>query len=156
MYRTVFRLLGAAIGMVVVLSASAVDYPAGKVPVISKRTFVAGSAKLRVTGSFEIDSQVAINKPASIADDGMTWLQYGDSGSPAPNVAVTISTYEVGISVGLGKKTATAGAAECKGTMTVTPKLITGHYKCPGVASHEPPSLQLGTVDIEIEFSAQS
>lgn len=156
MRRSPFRVIGVATGMVAVLSASAADYPAGKVPVISARNFVAGSAKLTVAGSFKVSADVALDKPASIADEGMTWLQYGVSGSEAPNVLVTVSTYEVGVGVGLGKKTATVGAAECKGKMTVTPKLITGQYKCPGVASHEPPSLKLGKVDIEIEFSAQS
>lgn len=156
MPRAQFGSFAAVAGMTAILSASAVEYPAGKVPVISQRTFVAGNAKLRVAGSFAIDANVPINKPASIGDGEMTWLQYGDSGSAAPNVGVTISTYEVGVSVGLGKKVATIGAEKCKGKMTVTGNLITGQYNCPGVTSYEPPSLKLGKVDIEIEFSAQS
>lgn len=157
MRRIPFRFLGAAACIVAAsLSAPTAVQGSAKLPVISSRTYVGGSAKLTVTGSFKINSVIAINEPASISDGEMTWLQYGVSGAEAPNVLVTVSPYEVGIGVGLGKKTAIVGAEECKGQMTVAARSVTGKYECVGVASHEPPSIALGKVDIEIEFSAQS
>ena len=56
----------------------------GDVPTISTRSFVGGTAHVAVSGQFEIDADVAINTGASYADGGYTWLQFGDSGSEAP------------------------------------------------------------------------
>jgi hypothetical protein len=48
--------------------------------------FTGGSAKVTATGSAKIDQEIAINIKASYGDGGMTWLQFGESGSEAPNV----------------------------------------------------------------------
>ncbi|HEV8362278.1 MAG TPA: hypothetical protein VGQ52_02070 [Gemmatimonadaceae bacterium] len=49
-------------------------------PPISKREFVGGSVKVKVTGTFTIDEEVQINTKASIGGGDMTWLQHGASG----------------------------------------------------------------------------
>lgn len=126
------------------------------VPVISARSYVAGSAKVKVSGSFQIDAVIPINTQASTSAGDMTWLQYGDSGSEAPNALVTISSYEIGIGVANGKPTATIGAADCEGGMEIKEVLVKGHYTCPNVTSYDPRSGQMGSVDIEIDFTATS
>lgn len=127
-----------------------------KVPVISERYYVGGSAKVKVTGSFQIDHVIPINAKASYSAGDMTWLQYGDSGSEAPNALVTVSTFEIGINAAHGKPTAVIGAENCTGSIDVAASLISGEYKCPNVTSYDPRSGQMGTVDIEIEFTAAS
>jgi hypothetical protein len=130
--------------------------PAVAVPVISARTYVGGSAKVTVTGSFQIDEAIPINTQASFGDGEMTWLQYGASGSEAPNALVTVSLDEVGINVGRGKPTATIGAENCTGGMEVSSNSITGHYTCPNVTSYDPGSGQMGIINIEIDLTATS
>jgi hypothetical protein len=137
-------------------SAPPVNQTAAAVLVISQRTYVGGNAKVNVTGSFQIDADIPINTKASLSDGGMTWLQYGVSGSEPPEVLVTVSTDEVGIMVGRGKQTATIGVADCTGKMDVADKVITGHYTCPGVASFDAGTGSMGKVNIELTFSAQS
>jgi hypothetical protein len=127
-----------------------------KVPVISARSYVGGSAKVKVTGSFQIDEAIPINTQASFSAGDMTWLQYGASGAETPNALVTISTYEVGINVGRGKPTATISTENCKGGMEVTGNSVTGKYKCPNVTSYDPRSGKMGTVNIEIDLTAMS
>jgi hypothetical protein len=127
-----------------------------QVPKISNRTFTSGTATLKVTGTWTLSEDVEINKPASIADGEMTWLQYGSSGSDSANVLVTVQPEEVGISPAKGKQTATAGADNCKGKLEVTPSLVTGNYKCTGVTSYDQKTRKMGTVDIEISFTARS
>ena len=129
---------------------------AAQVPTISKRTFSGGTARLKVTGTWSLNEEVQINKEASIADDGQTWLQYGSSGSDSANVLVTVQPEEVGISPAKGKQTATAGAEQCKGKLTVTAAVVTGNYKCTGVTSYDQKTRQMGKVDIEISFTADT
>jgi hypothetical protein len=130
---------------------------AAKVPVVSGRSYVGGSAKVTVTGSFQFDADIAINTKASFGDGEMTWLQFGVSGSEPPEALITVSTEEVGISIGRGKQVATVGADACTGKMEVTATLVTGHYTCLGVPSHDPAAgLKLGKVNIEIRFTAKS
>lgn len=130
--------------------------PAKDVPAISARTYVGGSATVKVTGSFEINENIALNLPASLSDGSMTWLQYGVSGSEAPNLLVTISLQEVGLGVARGKSIATAGAEVCEGSMEVTANAITGNYTCPRVTSYDPRNAKLAEVNIEIHFTATS
>jgi hypothetical protein len=129
----------------------------GKSPTISNRYFNGGgSIKVTVKGSFQMDAEIPINKPASFGDGEMTWIQYGVSGSDEADVLVTFQPGEVGITVGKGKRTAVAGSDTCKGTVEVTATAVSGHYTCPGVTSYDPSTRGLGTVDIEIRFIAKS
>jgi hypothetical protein len=137
-------------------SEAAMTAHAVAVPIISARTYVGGSAKVTVTGSFQIAEDIPINTQASYSDGEMTWLQYGASGSEAPNALVTVSPDEVGVNVGRGKPTATISAENCTGNMDVTGNSITGHYKCLNVTSYDPGSGQMGTVNIEIDLTAKS
>jgi hypothetical protein len=137
-------------------SAPVGDQTGGKVPGISARSYVSGSAQVTVAGSFQINADIAINTQASVSDGQMSWLQYGTSGSDAPELTVTVSPDEVGLVVGRGKQTATIGADGCTGSVEVTSNLITGHYICPGVTSYDSGAVSLGKVDIEVKFSAKS
>jgi len=127
----------------------------GKIPVISQRTFVAGNAHVIVTGSFKFTADIALNIPASISDGEDTWLQYGASGSEAPNALFKVSPTEIGIIVAQGKPSATAGDT-CQGKLDVTAASVKGHYVCKNVASYDPRSGQMGTVDIDISLVATS
>jgi hypothetical protein len=131
-------------------------------PPISAREFVSGSVKVKVTGAFTIDQEIQINTKASIGGGDMTWLQYGASGSADGDALITFTeTKEVGIMVGTGKQTATAGVTPgeeslCKGKTEVAAKLISGHYTCKGVTSYEPKTFKMGKVDIDVTFTAKS
>ena len=91
-----------------------------------------------------------------ISDGDMTWLQYGASGSEEPNALVTVSTFEVGINAARGKPTAVIEAVKCAGGIEVKEVLVKGHHTCPNVTSYDPRSGQMGTVDIEVDFTATS
>lgn len=131
-------------------------------PPISKREFVSGSVKVKVTGTFAIDEEVQINKQASFGDGEMTWVQYGASGAAEPNALITFTQMgEVGILVARGKLTSTAGVMPgekslCTGKTEVTAKLISGHYTCKGITSYDPVTSKMGKVDIEVNFTAKS
>jgi hypothetical protein len=131
-------------------------------PPISAREFVGGSVKVKVTGTFAVDQEIQINTKASISDGDMTWLQYGASGSADGDALITFTqTKEVGIMVGTGKQTATAGVTPgeqslCTGKTEVAAKLISGHYTCKGVTSYEPKTFKMGKVDIDVTFTAKS
>lgn len=128
-------------------------------PVISPRTYTSGSAKVTVTGSFQVNAEIPINLQASLSDGEATWLQYGASGAETPNSLMTISPSEVGLSVTLGKKTALASADACKGNLSVTDKLISGKYQCKDATSHDPAvtnNFGMGKVTIDVSFTAGS
>lgn len=149
---------GIAAGIVVVatLAATAPAFTADGVPKISLRAYVGGSAKVTVSGAFKINADIPINKQASMSDGEMTWLQYGVSGAAEPNMLLTVSSYEVGFGVSRGKAMATAGAGDCTGDIVVGERQINGKYICKGVTSYDPSTGQMGTVDIEIQFTALS
>ena len=127
---------------------------ASKIPVISQRTFAAGNAHVIVTGSFKFTADIALNIPASISDGEDTWLQYGASGSDAPNALFKVSPTEIGLIVAQGKPSATAGSDTCQGKLDVTAASLSGHYVCKGVTSYDPRSGKMGTVNIDISLSA--
>jgi hypothetical protein len=150
-----------AAALVLAALASPAVGQTGGIPTISARQFVGGSAKVIVTGSVQIDQEVAINTQVSLADGEMTWLQFGASGSPAPNALITYQPGEVGISVGRGKTLATAGNVagedpQCSGTVEVTETSVSGHYTCLGVVSHDAATSRMGKVDIEVRFTSKS
>jgi hypothetical protein len=148
-------------GLALAILASPAGGQTGGVPTISSRQFVGGSAKVTVSGSFRIDQEVAINAQASFGDGEMTWIQFGASGAEAPNALITYQPGEVGIIIGKGKLTATAGIAtgedsQCSGKTEVTGTSVSGHYTCVGVVSYDPATSKMGKVDIEIRFTAKS
>jgi hypothetical protein len=128
----------------------------GDIPTISARSFTGGSAQVRVSGMFTIDSDIAINMAASFGDGNFTWLQFGDSGSDEPNALVTSGDGEAGVIVGLGSYTATGTSAECAWEFDVTDTTVSGTFSCAGVTGYNPVDGSLGTVDIEIDFTANS
>jgi hypothetical protein len=131
-------------------------------PPISARQFTDGSVTVRLTGSQDIDEEIPINTQASIGDGDVTWLQYGASGAESPNSLITYTqTGEVGVSVGKGKFTVTAGVTpgekpQCEGKTDVTPTLITGSYTCRGVTSYDGTTGTMGKVDVVVAFTAKS
>ena len=145
----------AALALLAIASAclAAAADAAGKIPVISQRTYAAGSAHVVVTGSFKFTADIALNIPASFSDGEDTWLQYGASGSDTPNALFKVSPTEIGIIVAQGKPSATAGDT-CQGKLDVTAASVSGHYVCKGVTSYDPRSGQMGTVNIDISLAA--
>lgn len=81
------------------------------------------------------------HEPARFSDGEDTWLQYGASGSDAPNALFKVSPTEIGIIVAQGK-------------LDVTAASVSGHYVCKGVTSYDPRSGQMGTVSIDISLTA--
>lgn len=148
------------VGLLLAVVRFPADAQTGRPPAISERQFTGGSAKVTV-GSAKIDEDIAINTKASYGDGGMTWLQFGASGSEAPNALITYGeTGETGITVGKGKLIATGGImpgedSQCSGKVKVTETLISGEYVCAGVTSHDP-ATGLGKVDIKVRFTAKS
>lgn len=124
--------------------------------------YIDGSAKVVVTGTLSVDLDIPINKQASFSSGDMTWLQFGASGGAEPNALITYTdTKEIGITVMRGKLTLIGGItpgepSECSGTVEVTATLITGHYTCRGVTSHDPATGKMGKADIDIRFTAKS
>jgi hypothetical protein len=133
--------------------AAAAAAPA-KIPVISARTYKAGTAHVIVTGTFAFTADIILNIPASISDGEDTWLQYGASGSDAPNALLTVHPTEIGLVVGQGKSSATAGSDDCQGKLDVTPASVSGHYTCKNVTSYDPRSGKMGTINIDISLTA--
>lgn len=131
-------------------------------PPISARSFTSGSIKIVVTGSFRVDTDVPINTKASISAGDMTWLQFGVSGSNEPEALITYGdNKETGVTVGSGKQVATGGMMPgekptCSGKVDVTATLISGHYVCKGLSSHDSSTGKLGKVDVEVTFTARS
>ena len=121
-----------------------------------------GSVQVKVTGAFSLDEQIAINTMASIGDGEMTWLQFGASSTTQPNATITFTdTNEIGIVVARGPLQATSGVGGnekpwCTGKVDVTAKRISGQYTCTGVTSYDQGTKKMGTVTIEIRFSAES
>jgi hypothetical protein len=150
-----------ATGLFLAVAPSPAGAQAGVPPAISERQFTSGSVKVTVTGSATIDQEIAINTKASYADGGMTWLQFGVSGSEAPEALITYGeTGETGITVGKGKFIATGGIipgekSQCSGKVQVTGTLVSGDYSCAGVTSHDP-ATGMGKVDIKVRFTAKS
>jgi len=142
--------------LVVALLAATGIGVAGTIPVISPRGYVGGTVKVTVTGAFQSNADILINKQASIGDGQMTYLQFGVSGAEEPNLPLTVSSYEVGFSVARGKRIATAGVEDRTGDMVVAAKQINGQHSCKGVTSYDPSTGQMGKVDIEIQFTALS
>lgn len=128
----------------------------GDVPTISTRFFVGGSAHVSVSGHFDIDADVAMNTSASYADGEMTWLQYGDSGSDAPNVLITFGGGDSGVGPALGTYTAIGSSAECSVDVEVTDTSVSGHFSCPEVTAYNSADGSLGTVAIEVDYTADS
>jgi hypothetical protein len=131
-------------------------------PTISSRQFTGGSVKVVVvSGSFSFNEDVPVNTKASFSDGEMTWLQFGNAGAATPNAMLTFGNNEVGVTVARGKMLATAGIivgekAQCVGAVEVKAALVSGHYTCKGITSHDPATGKLGTVDIEVRFTARS
>lgn len=113
-----------------------------------------------MSGFFSVDANQDLNKPASITDDGQTWLQYGVSGAQELNVLVTNSEemVENGVTIGVGPYTVTATSTsdECKVKFDVAPATVTGHYSCSGSTGYNKDSGQMGKVDLEVDFNASS
>ena len=127
---------------------------------ISNRTYVSGTVTAKVTGFFSADGTQLLNLPASITDDGSTWLQYGASGSQELNALFTnteaMAEHGINVSIGPYTVTAVSSSGECKPKIEVTPLKITGHYSCKGSTGYNNKTGEMGKVDIEVDFEASS
>jgi hypothetical protein len=150
-----------ATGLCLAVLPSSVRGQGARPPAISERQFTGGSAKVTVTGSATIDQEIAINTQATYGDGGMTWLQFGASGSEEPKALITYGEDgEIGITVGKGKFVATGGImpgedSQCSGKVQVTGTPVSGEYSCAGVTSHDP-ATGMGKVGIKVRFAAKS
>ena len=149
----------AASGLAVIIS----PVSAQVFPKISGRSYIDGTAKVTVTGTFSINADIPINKQASFGDDEMTWIQFGVSGSAEPNALITYNagSKEIGILIGRGKQSATGGImiggeSTCSGPTDVSAKLVSARYTCKGLTSYDSGTRQMGKVDIEIILTAKS
>ena len=79
-----FDMRGRLAILTLVLSVPATGEDFLKPPVISARDYVSGSSKILVTGSFQINEDVAIDKQASKSDGQVTRLQFGVPGRTRP------------------------------------------------------------------------
>ena len=144
------------------MPVAAVAAQARHYPPISARQFTTGSIQVKVTGTWAMDETIPIDKMASIGDGGMTWLQYGASGSSGPNATITFNDMnEVGVIVAKGKSQATSGVGGnekpwCTGKVDVKPALITGEYTCNEVTSYDQGTRAMGKVVIVVKFTAGS
>jgi hypothetical protein len=127
-----------------------------EIPVISARTYTAGHARLRVRGHFDIDASPALDTKASISDGEYTWIQYGTSGSEAPNATVTIGNGDMGVSVAVGRNVATGTSTDCSMTTSVTAARVAGRFTCPKITGYNQADGSMGDVKIEIDFEASS
>jgi hypothetical protein len=127
-----------------------------EIPFISARTYTSGHIQVTVSGHFDIDASPELNTQASISDGEYTWIQYGASGSEAPNATVTIGQGDMGISVGVGRYVATGTSTECTMTTEVTATRVSGHFTCPKVTGSSQADGSMGDVSIEVEFDASS
>jgi hypothetical protein len=127
-----------------------------EIPVISARTYTTGYMQLKVSGHFDIDASPELDTRASISDGEYSWIQYGTSGSEAPNATVTIGAGDMGISVAVGRYIATGTSTECSMTTTVTDTTVSGHFECPKVTGYNQADRSMGDVTIEIDFEASS
>jgi len=127
-----------------------------EIPVISARTYTTGHIQLSVSGHFDIEASPELDTQASISDGGYSWIQYGTSGSEAPNATVTIGNGDMGISVAVGRYIATGTSTECSMTTNVTATKVTGHFTCPKVTGYNQADRSMGDVAIEIDFEATS
>ena len=143
-----------------VMPAARPDGASGGVLHISPRTYASGNVTAKVSGFFAADGSQDINKPASITDDGHTWIQYGASGAPELNVLFTNdeSMAENGVNIGIGPYTvtATSTSGECRTKFDVAPATVAGHYSCTGSTGYNTKTGEMGKVDIEIDFNAGS
>jgi len=127
-----------------------------EIPVISARTYTTGHIQVNVSGQFDIDASPELNTQASISDGEYTWIQYGASGSEAPNATVTIGEGDIGISVGVGRYIATGTSTNCSMTTNVTATRVSGHFMCPKITGYNQAEGTMGDVRIEIDFEASS
>ena len=130
------------------------------VPKISRRAFVGGSARVTVTGSFQIDTELAINAKGSFGDGEMTSLGFGLKEGEQPEAVITYGDQGIGLLVSQGKNSATAEPsaenADCSGEVKVTASSVAGQYICTGVGSYNPATGKMGQVNISIRFTATS
>ena len=128
--------------------------------VISPRTYTGGTVSVKVTGFFKVNGNQSLNVPASITDEDQTWLQYGVSGGPELEVLFTNSQSlaEHGVTVGDGSNsvTTTSTSGECQTKVDVSATRVSGHYSCTGSMGYNRQTGQMGEVDVEVEFSAES
>lgn len=146
--------LAGLVSAATIVAATATAAAPAKIPTISPRTYASGTAHVIVTGTFAFTADIILNIPASISDGEDTWLQYGASGSDTPNALLTVHPTEIGLVVGQGKSSATAGNDECQGKLDVTLATVSGHYTCKNVTSYDPRSGKMGTVNIDISLTA--
>lgn len=122
----------------------------------TERYYKGGSAVVKVTGSFAFDEEIPLTTTASYtADDGKTWIVFGDETSGEPFVIFTYGEYGYGLTFGRDQRTAVAEFDMCQGKVDVTAATVVGEYRCPEVDSMDRNFTAL-KLSITIRFTASS
>ena len=121
------------------------------IPAVSDRYYDTGDASTTVTGPFSLSGQIAIDAIKSYSQDGLSWIDFNDSGGTEalvvfgePSNSVTIAQ---GPNVAIGRDDA------CNFDITVTESSVSGSVSCAAadVMNGSEPSGQ--TASIHLQFS---
>jgi hypothetical protein len=141
-------------------TASAPAASGNEIPVISERVFSGGSATVDVSGSFELHSTLALTDLALDSSDGVeTSLSYEfnrDSGGVSLGFSHREGADGLGLNVNLGPWMATYLGADCSWQVEVTSSTVSGHISCHDISAVNSDDETQGSVDIELDFTADS
>jgi hypothetical protein len=142
-------------------SAATTPAPGGnEIPVISVRTFTGGSATVDVSGSFVLHSTLALTDLAFDSSDGVeTTLSYEfnrDSGGISLGFSHREGADGLGLNINLGTWMATYLGSDCTWQVEVTSSTVSGHISCHDISAVNSSDETQGSVDIELDFTADS
>lgn len=130
----------------------------GDLPLISIRDFTGGNAPITTTGTFTLSQTMPMHPPATFADGTQTDLIYGDL--LADYISLGFSNVDgsegLGLNVQSGAWLATYQGQGCSWEVDVSPVSVSGHISCADVPAYNDADGSTGSVDIELDFSADS
>lgn len=142
-----------------IATASPTPAPGVTVPSISARTYSGGSAPVAVTGSFTFGSTLALLPQDAFSDGTETTLNYGFQLDPGGMLLVfseRTGADGLGLNVNYGPWMATYLGEGCTWEVEVTDVTLSGHISCTDIPAVNEADGTTGTVDIELDFAANS
>lgn len=133
--------------------------PGTSIPTISARTYSAGSTPVTVSGSFSFSSTIALQPHNSFSDGVETTLHYGfqlESGGVLLGFSQRPGADGFSLNVNYGTWMATYVGEGCTWEVEVTDVTLSGHVSCTDIPAVSEPDGATGTVDIELDFTADS
>lgn len=141
-------------------SASAPAGSGDEIPVISERAFTSGSATVDVSGSFSLHSTLAMTDLALDYSDGVETAISYEFNRPSGGVNLGFSHREgadgLGLNVNLASWMATYLGQDCSWQVEVTSSAVSGHISCHDISAVNSDDGTNGSVDIELDFRADS